>query len=104
MKIRRGDTWDFVGQAQLKEFNGALADLSACSIKSEVRACPSGKLLAKATCEWIDASAQTFSHKIDDTSHWPIGAAMLDIVIVNSDGREISSDVALIDVVGRVTL
>lgn len=103
MNHRRGDKWSFVGQASVTDLSGVKVDVSGWQISSELRTSPGGALLAEFTCAWIDPVAQTFSHVATNSAEWPIGPALLDIVIAGPDGEEISTEAVRVDIVDRVT-
>ena len=102
MQHKRGDSWSYIGIADIRSPDGTLIDLPGWSIASEGRT-GSGALVQTFSMDWIDPVAQTYSMQAMNTRDWKLGTLNLDIQFSSPSGFVISTPTAAIEIVNDVT-
>lgn len=87
MIFKKGDTFDFTGQVNVKLYDGqSIDDLTGWTGRSQIRDA-SQNLIADLTFTWIDAATRTCRlHTSASTTDWPTVDAYIDIEFTSPEG------------------
>jgi hypothetical protein len=93
MKFKAGDTFDYSGEASLKDGAGDPVDLTGWTLASKVRFPDAGREVGL-TAEWLGGA---FTHvrvyaAATATADWPPGPADIDIQFTSPGGAVVSTE------------
>ena len=102
MDHKRGDTFDFSGQAQILDASGNTVDLTGWSIASAIKTV-GRTTVTNLNAVWLDDSAGLLRIYATDTSGWALGAAILDVQFTSPSGDIVSTKTVTINIIEDVT-
>lgn len=86
----QGNSWSFVGKADVKDANGLPVDITNWTVESQLKNAD-GSFTDTFDCGWVPNEGNTFFHKKLNTSHWPIGTIRFMIKLTSPLGESITS-------------
>jgi hypothetical protein len=102
IRFKRGQTFDFTGQLVNK---GEPYPLAGCTLSADIRTKPNFAFVQHMTCSVTDLTTSLVQiyAPATDTAKWLAMPHLLDIKLVNAEGKTLISNTVEIDVLDTVT-
>ena len=102
MEHKRGDTFDFSGQAQILDAEGASVDLTGWSIACGIKFAGQTKATSL-NAAWLDDATGLLRIYATETDTWRVGLATLDVQFTSPASEVVSTKTVTINIIEDVT-